>query len=116
MLRTLCQTSVRSNLLYGRYAITQQRTGIFDALGDALNKSGGMDKLQQIVKLDFEGTSDDGLVHCVVKGDDSIGSISIKPELMKKDVHVVENSVKEAVNDGLKRVSVLIYFFSFECN
>lgn len=106
MLRTLCQSSYRSGLYASRGAfVTQQRTGIFDSLGDAITKSGGMEELQNLLKKEFLGSSDDGLVNCTIKGDDSVASVKVDPSLLKKDISILEKSIKEAVNDGLKRVS-----------
>mmetsp|Transcript_85948 Transcript_85948/g.128749 ORF Transcript_85948/g.128749 Transcript_85948/m.128749 type:complete len:131 (+) Transcript_85948:19-411(+) len=82
--------------------IVQKRTGMFDSIADLVEKSGGMDRVKELMQREFEGKSDDGLVVIALGGDDSVARISIDPSLLKRDVSVVERGVKEAIGRGLK--------------
>ena len=88
--------------------VAQQRTGMFDSIGDIINQAGGAERIKDMMGKEYEGSSNCGLISVVVKGDDTLGSVRVDDEILKKDTVTVGRAIQEAVNAGLKTVSIVL--------
>lgn len=60
---------------------------------------------QEIAEMTFEGTAGGGMVTAVVRGDKSIESLTINPDVVDpEDVEMLQDMVCAAVNEALRGV------------
>lgn len=61
---------------------------------------------QEIAEMTFEGTAGGGMVTAVARGDKSIESITINPDVVDpEDVEMLQDMVIAAVNEALRGVA-----------
>ena len=59
---------------------------------------------QEIAEMTFEGTAGGGMVTAVARGDKSIESLTINPDVVDpEDVEMLQDMVCAAVNEALKK-------------
>ena len=59
---------------------------------------------QEIAEMTFEGTAGGGMVTAVARGDKSIESLTINPDVVDpEDVEMLQDMIVAAVNDALKK-------------